>query len=1138
MITQDNVKVYVAAKKSSAPMLPLREALITVAVECVYEPKQKELESSSKRKRIFIGDFLRRRRITKQVQACTMYSHNEQTAGLTTLADYIENQNEGTRKKGEMTIGNSTLSSLTMTKVLQSENVVSKTKQTPLQKDTTRVQKKKLESLTTDFLEESFMPIDAPSLASTDSDGDMDDMTMNTYALIGNRDIPRMPSKVIIIDADNTSGKWWYEKKSRLSPLFFEDPKDAENFGETNMMKYHPKKPEKEMHEKKKQEKKKPDKTEEYTMVDSIMHKEIDAQSDCMEDMSTIVNSTCMLFCPNGEVFSPDDHDLKFKLELDEDLKSLDRRQQENYNDDRHWDTNNSKDFFDFLNNEEGTEMIQRSIDQQDRLFSLLADPSTKPETVKTLLDEQPQALKATRATDGRLPLHILCDHELPTEKLLSTENEKADDVLTWCIQAITNHRMFLKLVAWSHVEACSKHDKKGNLPCHLLGHRIISWTSLLQKFMLRNNLNLFELERVMMLSNIITECIDIVLRPVATQRNACKSTGSIGDMLPLHISILFGGSIDVFRSLLETYPEGADTLFVLDGCRPTPPIALLNKIKIDQKQFHELLCNGGSLLKGSLEWRTTIPGSFYEEDMIRRLDLLFCFNPTQAEITSERIGRLEAMIKSEAKREQGNWSDRLSPATEAAWIWMCSRYKNLEEREICDESIDRILRNLQPLHIKRLASVTTEGGEKLGFARPRVRKRVLEAASGQYTENSNEGSPSSGKRLASNNKSTQSKMASICKSIFAIQEDSIPVHFVVFPFPIEPSSDSKGMLVAESNARLAVEFSNFMLHETSPEMILQSIGKKMQSQDNLLLTRRHGKESENKHRLLSKIYRKGAWLYFIDGHTGTPIVGSGDKDKYPILISNAPNQVAILLPLMRMGMILMRKSQNTKILSQVLLQSMKQNCIPKPIASWPGAAQGVIECLTESQKNQGSMLNRQTKNMCEELSTFVSWHAQEDDRDDSEHLACIDWSLEITLLQLLLESTGLSASNIEDEVGIVRRKAVGSDKVVWTADRPRSGTGLMGKKSLSQNLTKVVDILENGNDRDSSFHNLSSEGKKSTSTSTLKKIGNATGTRTSMLREQVSLVDKMDRKMSAINEFLNSKDEEDCQWERDGVED
>lgn len=1042
MIYNDDIKVYVAAKKASAPKLPLREALVTVAIECVFEPKPRN-KSSSNRNRIFIKDILRRRTKVKRAKAYTVYKHDEQHTKLASLTDYIEGQKaKRTNKHDNATVGHSTLSSLTMTKVLQ---------------------KDKLESQMSDFLEvESFMPIDPPSLDATEvEDGtgyldNMDDMTMNTAALIGGTE-SKVPPGVVITSADESSSneKWWFEDQSRLSPLNFEDPKDDEDgiVKETGLHK----------NEDEASRKKKEDdssiKTEEYTISDSLLGKDMDAQSDCMTDMSSIVDSTCAIFCPNGEVLFPDDHDLKLKVELDDDINSIYRRQKV---------ANESKDsdsFIEYFNEKQETIMLKKSLDQQDELFCLLEDPSAKIETVKSLLDSDPQLLKRTRLIDGRLPIHVVCDHGLPSEHLEESEDDdvNANDVLTSCIKAITNQRMLLKLVTWSHIEACGKHDKNGDLPCHIFGRRIFRWMILLQTFMKNNHFDVLQLERMMMISRIITECVDVVLRPISTNAEACNSTGSDGEMLPLHISILYGGSMDVFKTILETNPEGSKSLFKFEGCKHVLSNALLEKIQNDQKQFHELLCNAGNLLKKPLEWYTTIPGSFYEDDFIRRSDLLFCFNPTHAQITDARINRIEKTIKSEARKEKGNFSGILSPASEAAWIWLCARYKNVEELEMCDHCIDNILNNLESAHVQRLLDITTDGGEKLGFARPRVRKRVFEAASKQPLDQ-REVKPN-----ISNQGRDESSMASMCRSVFGIEEESVPVHFVVFPFQIEPTGGGKGMLVSQRNANLAVEFSNFMLHETTADTISQSITEKIQMQDNLLLTRSEEKGRGDNRALLSNIYRKGGWLYFIDEHTGKPILNINEDrslplsqddypvpKRYPIPMTKPSTQVKILLPLMRMGMILMRKSRCVSILSNVLVQCANRNGIRNSLPSWKDTASDLLGPLTKLTNSGGEIDFLRNK-----LTAFVAVQQKMKDEEPlgSVNNASIDWSLELTFLQLLLENRGLSAVNMFSEVGMIKQrisKAAGN--VAWTAftidDNP-SG-------EVHRNLAKVEEILNN----------------------------------------------------------------------------
>ena len=292
MILQD-VVVYVAAKKAIAPILPLREALVTVAIECVYETQKKENCGDKRRKRVSIAEIMRRRRQTQKLQTCTLYSFDKEVDQNEMLSNYFEKYSgEAQCKKGgdkntmTDTIGASTLSSLTMTNVIQSHD---------------DLQRKKEASMDIDFMEiESFMPIDAPSLASSDVD-DIDDMTMCTFALIGETKVP--PKVSLSKDDAISKRRWWYEESARVGPLVFEDPKDKEDCGINQN-----------------QDDGGSAFTERFTAIDSILYKEIDANSRSTCDLSTMVDSTCALFCSDSSLFLPENYDLQLKVQTDEDI--------------------------------------------------------------------------------------------------------------------------------------------------------------------------------------------------------------------------------------------------------------------------------------------------------------------------------------------------------------------------------------------------------------------------------------------------------------------------------------------------------------------------------------------------------------------------------------------------------------------------------------------------------------------------------------------------------------------------------------------------------------------------------------------------------------------------------------------------
>ena len=645
------------------------------------------------------------------------------------------------------------------------------------------------------------------------------------------------------------------------------------------------------------------------------------------------------------------------------------------------------------------------------------------------------------------------------------------------------------------------------------------------------------------MVSKIITECIDIVVRPITKKRNACASAGSVGRMLPLHLSILFGGSMDVFRLLLETSPEASSYSFKCHEADAVLPISLLEHIKADQKLFQDILCNAHSLTKDSLQWHTTIPSSFYEEDLIQRSDLLFCFHPTPLQINEDRIIRIEKTIKSEAKQEHGYWAGRLSPAAEAAWLWMCARFKSDEqELEICDAAVERIISALRFPHIKKLLNIkSTEGETIIKFSRPRVRKRLLEAKScsrnNEIEEEKSVQTNCDNKLIQSachryNIESGASTIPTICRSMFAVTDDSIPTSFVVFPFPIEASDDGNGMLVAERSAALAVKFANFMLHETSPEIVLQCICQKIKAEDNILLTRHYSKESKERAGTLSKLYRRGGWLYFIDELSGKPIApaeGNG-VDKYPIHIKHAARQVETLLPLMRMGMILMRQSQIPLLLSKIIVQSRFRTDFQSHHPSWLVAATGLISLLSQTQTEVGSIEDREGNALCNDLSDYVS-STTNDFWDDASAIENLDWSTEISLLQLIFESAKLNSAKMEEEIGIQRIHSP-DNSVAWTTRQVSPGIEDGIYHDSHANEEDMSNSINSDRDYDIFQCETKEQNNLSKETQQLLKYSNK-----SSKESDSSTVDKVEQKLSELHAFFERTGLEDDQFDQRDVD-
>lgn len=668
MITQNDIIIYVAAKKSSAPKLPLREALVTVALECVYEPNPTENKQVRNRRRVVIANFLKRPKHKRQVQACTLYSHEKNNGGEMSLSSYIEEWNrlENQRNDGVSTLGASTLSSKTSTKIDR-------------------------EVLATDILEiDSYKSLGIPSLAMSDDDGEeIEDMTMDTYALIGGITSKPIPGVVITKDDDN-SDKWWYEEDNGSSPTFCDNSLDIKELPDSNY----------------------PESNESRSQSLSIesLHdtdEGLNSSITCGDEVSVILNSAFVAVCPNESLLLPDDHDLKLTVDTDNRMRLVNRQQVSER-------TTTSNATMTLASE-------KQMVSKRDDLFNLLSDWGSSPADIKKLLDENPHYVKTTRLSDGKLPLHVICGREIP--QAITT------DFIAACIEELSKFRMLLKLISWCYVEACAKHDINGDLPSHVLARNLINWILYFKTEMSSAVIGINELQGITTISKVLSECIDIVLRPISTNLTACLTTGSQGKILPLHISILFNSSIDVFKRILETYPDGAGIALSIDSIGSFMPLELTDKIKHDHVGWKKAKYETDIFMNYESEWCTSLPSTSYEDDITRKADLIFCFSPTSSRADKCRLARLDELVKYEIKQEKGLTTNYLSPAVRSYWVWISAPYKvDEEELEKCDASVDNILQCLEPWEVKKLACI--EAAERhatvLENCRPSVQEKLF----------------------------------------------------------------------------------------------------------------------------------------------------------------------------------------------------------------------------------------------------------------------------------------------------------------------------------------------------------------------------------------------------------------------------
>ncbi len=1026
----------------------------------------------------------------------------------------------------------STLSSLTMTRVIQDKKEIIQPEK-KLSNEHLQKQQSFQKAMLFDFMnsnqeehnnsigsenlemdvKESFDVEDAPSLAASDVDSNVDDMTMNTYALVGGRDI-KNPPQVLITNADGKSERWWSEGSARVSPLVFEGPtKDVKKD-------------------------KVIDTKQQYgnnvgpTVIgsgrqDYILDQVIETESQtgtfcleglCSEDLSTLFDSTCSVLCPTYGAFKmPENHDLSLMVEFDEELKSLDRRHK-------------MEELHD-IDDEKGV------VDEDERqvsLFDMLVDKNSKPEDIMRYLVEHPEAVQEIREADGRLPLHALCDTSLE-DSLLFTHpvGLEIDDTITYCIKEISRHRMLIKLITWSYIGACAQPDTKGDLPSHLLGRRLIEWMISLQRFMTQSQLNITNYERITTLSKIISESIEVVLRPLSLNKGACMSQGSYQSAIPLHLSILFGGTIDIFRLILETYPNGALIPFIFEG-RSVLPIELLEVIRNDQKSMYSVMSGSRKLERITLLWNATIPNSSYEEDILTRMDLLFCFNPLSSLVEDkDRSNRIVNLIRTEAKQDRGLWKESVSPSIKSIWMWICTR-----DDEVYAIYVEMIVKNLNEISFQKLARVQTHSGASIiDIAAPSVKNVLLKEQARferiptvQADENDSFGDihQEQNRSNEADDESTGSHQiaATASKSIFGIKVDAIPVSFIVFPFPLDHSEGKDGVLVAERHAQLAVKFANWMMNATSPEMINICLQNKIDEKRNAYGSRsRRNLPLEREKSTISSLYRKGGYFYFIDEEKGTPVVDAEEGWNYPIFISGA-SQIETLLPLMRLGMVLMRKSKSISVLSQVVVDRMENEYNSDYPVSWVSAVQDLIRYYDDEQLNaKDSILVQNKRHMQNRLLQFLSLPSSNLFLDPSEYEG-LDWSTEISLLMLIVENRGFTVSSLLSTLGLKRRKVSSSNTdIVWTKGDDQDDI-------YHDSRDELEDILNQDDDDDDDIECLFKEPKTNIDKEYSKphsyEIGRNRNPMTTKSHKNHFADEDLDNKISEMNNFLAMNYEED----------
>jgi len=583
------------------------------------------------------------------------------------------------------------------------------------------------------------------------------------------------------------------------------------------------------------------------------------------------------------------------------------------------------------------------------------------PSQLKIALDEDPDMAKVM-ARDGGLPLHAICKKGMtfrypPNEDLHQNpcqEKTLFEDILQEIREDAHNLKEIINIVLEANEDAALIPDCSGDLPVHMFVRQIWDWEPFFQLHFLTKNKKKISSDVFREVHFIHREIVQALLKPLATYRTVCRARGSQGTLLPIHIAALYGVKLDILQKILHSYDYGASVQCTdaLDRLEPKLPIDLLQRHKPSNKNI--------ILQSDQKPNPLTI---FYQAS-----DLIWAYNPDVLPHRNEpeRLRRIEAFIRSCAMSD-----DEILPSQmQRAWVFF-NTFTSDDESEACSdysESVRNIIKGIDTgalckllqLQSSRISSSSSNfsgsGTEEilniLDIANPTC-KSILEAYRDElYMEKMviiNEKNQSTLEKYEcdSTNQDSSVKlfdrenfapyMAHLCRIIFEIKNhDSFPSSFIILPYRLKQNINGGLELAFKKDADVAMKFAERLLDVSNAHVISHLLDEKKKdlysSQDPDHDTAEENDSTEetikkNISSFMDTFASSGTgYMYLLDEFKGIPVVNNkdGDDDQcdilYPIEVHNPTVIIPTILPLMQMGMALMRGKRGLTVLAEVIL--------------------------------------------------------------------------------------------------------------------------------------------------------------------------------------------------------------------------
>lgn len=674
-----------------------------------------------------------------------------------------------------------------------------------------------------------------------------------------------------------------------------------------------------------------------------------------------------------------------------------------------------------------------------DSLFATLKHTDTTPDDIRDIFAASPELAYVRKHDDGRTPLHTLCDRGIPFRS-----SELATDLTETLLTGISNYEKLIAIIVSSHEDSCLIVDRKGDLAVHLLARRLMEWEAGWYETIYEQAQNEKDDQgktaiAITTLYQIMSRCVHNILQPIADSKDLCRERGSVGTILPLHIAAIFTASVPTLRSIVEAYPEAATLRCNLESLRTfipdnSLPLELHDNLSTDFPKWEVEATHDSH---PEIIWSESKTAKKHKEDCMRRSDLLFAYNPNVAPYRFEksRIRRLESRIKFEATQIAESDNERMSRAIELIWVWMCTFRESTSNRATYINSVKRIISPLPLTLVKHLASIETADKRfVIDAANPecsRAIRKILDCDTeiiipvGSHTTVSSitdksstsqawEGTQSA--RLILPGKS-KSYAGLFCRTVFNVEVDKFPTSFIILPYRLTKDKNGKLGMASADSVTVAMKFAECLLQLTDARSILYFLDAKSRKHYNESFypdkdeestrLKSHAKINEYQSALLG-LYEKGeAYLYLIDEANGVPMVPMGSSP-YPIKLSEPVSSVTKLLPLMLVGMILMRGEKALTVLASVLLDDSTTVVAP----SWIEAAKEMSAYLNSKELSESEKSPQDTA-LRADLFKFLLSSSSKQRLNSQLHGGAFEWNAELSILKTLTE---MRDSGIEAE--------------------------------------------------------------------------------------------------------------------------